>query len=86
MARFVGPDVSQKLTAICIVDETGRRVWRGRCATDPGQIERIVRVNRAGFPGGLSWSCLFGQLGGLVKLGSGCRQAASLSISVPIAA
>lgn len=43
MTRFVGLDVSQKLTAICIVDETGRRLWRGQCATDPGQIERLVR-------------------------------------------
>ena len=43
MTRFVGLDVSQKLTAICIVDETGRRLWRGQCGTDPGQIERTVR-------------------------------------------
>jgi transposase len=42
MTRFVGLDVSQKLTAICVVDEAGRRVWRGQCATDPGQIERTV--------------------------------------------
>ena len=43
MARFVGLDVSQKLTVICVVDEAGYRLWRGQCATDPGQIERIVR-------------------------------------------
>ena len=43
MTRFVGLDVSQKLTAICVVDETGRRLWRGQCATDPGQIERTVK-------------------------------------------
>ena len=43
MARFVGLDVSQKLTAICVVDETGRRLWRGQCATVPGQIEHAVR-------------------------------------------
>jgi transposase len=47
MSRFVGLDVSQKLTAVCVVDETGRRVWRGQCVTDPGQIERVVR-GRAG--------------------------------------
>ena len=35
MTCFVGLDVSQKLTAICVVDETGRRLWRGQCATDP---------------------------------------------------
>ena len=43
MTRFVGLDVSQKLTAICVVDETGRRLWRGQCATDPAGIERMVR-------------------------------------------
>jgi transposase len=43
MTRYVGLDVSQKLTAICIVDETGRRLWRGQCATDPAQIERMVK-------------------------------------------
>jgi len=43
MTRFVGLDVSQKLTAICVVDETGRRLWRGQCATDPWQIERMVK-------------------------------------------
>ena len=43
MTRFVGFDVSQKLTAICVVDETGRRVWRGQCASDPEQVERAVR-------------------------------------------
>jgi transposase len=43
MTRFVGLDVSQKLTAVCVVDETGRRVWRGQCATDPERIERAVR-------------------------------------------
>lgn len=47
MTRFIGLDVSQKLTAICVVDETGRRLWRGQCATDPEQIERAVR-GRAG--------------------------------------
>jgi transposase len=43
MTRFVGLDVSQKLTAICVVGETGRGVWRGQCATDPEPIERAVR-------------------------------------------
>ena len=43
MARFVGLDVSQKLTAICVVDETGRRMWRGQCATDPAQIGWTMR-------------------------------------------
>lgn len=43
MSRFVGLDVSQRLTSICVVDDTGRRLWRGRCGSDPAQIERAVR-------------------------------------------
>ena len=47
MARFVGLDVSQKLTSICVVDDAGCRLWRGPCRSDPEAIERIVR-SRAG--------------------------------------
>lgn len=43
MARFVGLDVSQKLTSICVVDDGGRRVWRGQCPTHPDRIEQVVR-------------------------------------------
>ena len=38
MTQFVGLDVSQKMTAICVVDNAGRRVWRGQCPTAPKQI------------------------------------------------
>ena len=44
MARFVGLHVSPKLTSICVVDETGQRMWRGQCPTDPAQLERIVMM------------------------------------------
>jgi hypothetical protein len=27
MTQYVGLDVSQRMTAICIVDEVGRRIW-----------------------------------------------------------
>ena len=43
MARFVGPDVSQKLTSICVVDDAGRRLWRGHCPSEPEPIERAAR-------------------------------------------
>lgn len=43
MPCFVGLDVSQKLTAICVLDDAGRRLWRGQCPTSPEQIERTVR-------------------------------------------
>jgi hypothetical protein len=41
MTYFVGLDVSQKSMAICVVDSTGRRHWRGQCITDPQHIKRI---------------------------------------------
>ncbi len=47
MPHYVGLDVSQKTTAICILDEQGRRLWRGACVTDPGAIAAHV-VRRAG--------------------------------------
>ena len=50
MTRFVGLDVSQKLTALCVVNETGRRLWRGQCATDPEQIEQTVEGMRETMP------------------------------------
>jgi transposase len=42
MTHYVGLDVSQRLTAISIVDDRGR-LWRGQCTSDPEQIERLVR-------------------------------------------
>ena len=48
MTHYVGLDVSQKLTAICVVDDTGRRLWRGQCTSDPEQIERAVRRHGGG--------------------------------------
>jgi len=43
MTRFVGLDVSQKMTAICVVDNAGRRLWRGQCPSVPEQINVLVR-------------------------------------------
>jgi transposase len=42
MTHHIGLDVSQKTTAICVVDDAGHRLWRGQCATDPDQIKRAV--------------------------------------------
>jgi hypothetical protein len=38
MTCFVGLDVSQKMTAICVVDNAGRRLWWSQCPTIPEQI------------------------------------------------
>jgi hypothetical protein len=39
MAQFVGLDVSQKLTSICVVDDAGRRLWRGQYPSGSGSGE-----------------------------------------------
>lgn len=43
MEQYVGLDVSQKETAICVVDGEGKRVWQGACGSTPDAIAEIVR-------------------------------------------
>jgi transposase len=43
MTHFVGLDVSQKMTAICVVDPAGNRIWRGVCVSAPEQIDAAIR-------------------------------------------
>ena len=43
MSHFIGLDVSQKSTAICVVDKDGRRIWRGQCLSVPEDIGAAVR-------------------------------------------
>jgi transposase len=43
MTHFVGLDVSQKMTAICVVDKDGRRIWRGQCPSAPEDISVALR-------------------------------------------
>lgn len=42
MEEYIGLDVSMKETAVSIRRE-GKRVWRGRCASDPKVIAELVR-------------------------------------------
>jgi transposase len=43
MTHYVGLDISQKTTAVRVVDDNGVRLWRGECASRPEQIARILR-------------------------------------------
>lgn len=47
MAAFIGLDVSQKSTVICIVDQEGRRLWRGQCVSAPEAIARAIERQEA---------------------------------------
>ena len=46
--RFVGLDVSQRSTSVCILDAQGKRVWHGKCATDTAVIEEVIRARAGG--------------------------------------
>lgn len=43
MDQYVGLDVSQKETAICVIDDAGARLWEGTCRTSPDTIADILK-------------------------------------------
>ena len=43
MKQYVGLDVSMEETKLHVLDEEGRRVWRGTCRSHPDDIEAAVR-------------------------------------------
>ncbi|WP_124646749.1 IS110 family transposase [Burkholderia sp. Bp8990] len=43
METYVGLDVSQKSTAVCVIDGDGNPVWRGTVASDPQAVDSIIR-------------------------------------------
>jgi transposase len=42
MTRFDGLHVSQGMTAICVIDNAGRRRWQGQCSSVPEEICDVV--------------------------------------------
>jgi len=44
MEQYVGLDVSQKITHLCIVASDGKVVWRGQCASTPEDIARTIKA------------------------------------------
>ncbi len=56
--QYVGLDVSQAMTAICVIDEAGTVVWRGKTSSEPDAIAAALRlraqnVTRIGLETGL---------------------------------
>lgn len=45
---YVGLDVSDKSTHLCVVDGLGAVIWSGACATDPEVIARTLKTRAAG--------------------------------------
>jgi predicted transcriptional regulator len=42
--QYVGLDVSQKETAVCVVDQNGKVAFEGNGASDPGALARVLGV------------------------------------------
>src|SRR3546814_13444317 len=43
--HYVGLDVSQKETSVCIVDEAGKILFEGRAASDQGALAKVIAKN-----------------------------------------
>ncbi len=44
MTMFAGLDVGDKRTAVCILDEVGKIVWRGMADTHPEMIDAVPSI------------------------------------------
>src|ERR1041385_1445975 len=67
MKQYVGLDVSQKETAVCVVDEVGRVIYEGKANSDPGALfallkRRAPKAERIGFETGAMASWLWHEL------------------------
>ena len=63
--HYVGLDVSLETTSICIIDDAGAIIWRGKCSSDPDSITIIVRQHA---PGALRVGLETGQLSNWLAL------------------
>lgn len=67
MKQYVGLDVSQKETAVCVVDQDGKVLFEGKVPSDPGALARLIRkrapaAERIGFETGAMASWLWHEL------------------------
>jgi transposase len=67
MRQYVGLDVSQRETSVCVVNETGQPIFEGRAKSDPGDLSKLLRkhaplAERIGFETGAMASWLWHEL------------------------
>src|SRR6476646_4905106 len=67
MKQYVGLDVSQKETSVCVVNEVGQVLFEGKAKSDPGALaallrKRAPRADRIGFETGAMASWLWHEL------------------------
>src|SRR5438477_9925388 len=46
--HYVGLDVSLETTSICVIDDAGTIIWRGKCSSDPDAIAATLRQHAPG--------------------------------------
>ncbi len=64
--HYVGLDVSQETTSICVIDHTGAVIWRGKCSSEPDAICQTVRAQA---PAAVRVGLETGQLSNWLTLG-----------------
>ena len=47
MGQYVGLDESLETTKVHVLDDQGKRVWRGTCVTHPTAIEATIHAPEA---------------------------------------
>ncbi len=67
MKQYVGLDVSQQETSVCVIDQAGRAIYEGRVKSDPGALTEVLRkrapdAERIGFETGAMASWLWHEL------------------------
>jgi hypothetical protein len=71
MKQYVGLDVSQRETAICVVGEMGQVIFEGKAKSDQGALTSLLRkhashAERIGFETGAMASWLWTNSAGLI--------------------
>jgi transposase len=49
MDQFVGLDVSQEMTHLCVIGGDGKIVWQGKCLSAPEAVAEIIRLRAPDF-------------------------------------
>ena len=67
MKQYVGLDVSQKETSVCVVNDAGHSIFEGKAKSDPGALTELLRIRapnaaRIGFETGAMASWLWHEL------------------------
>lgn len=94
MTQYVGLDISQRETAVCVVDETGKTVVEGRAPSDPGALAKVLQrralhAERIGIEAGAMASCMWHELApdraasGLYRCASRARRPVDVIMLIP---